>query len=129
MIIIGCDIGLKRIGLAGVINNIILPFEPIIRKNRKQAAKDLSEFLEDKKADILVVGIPSDFEDTQKRIKHFIALLDFKGKIEFVDENNSSLEAFKNILHMKKQSRQKAQKNGKIDSIAACKILERFYKP
>ena len=35
--IFGVDFGLKRIGLATITENIIIPLPPIIRKNRKQA--------------------------------------------------------------------------------------------
>ena len=56
--LIACDVGLKRIGLATFINGIVLPLEPIIRKNRNQAARDLREVLQMRGASKLIVGLP-----------------------------------------------------------------------
>lgn len=105
-VIIACDVGLKRIGLATLLNGIVLPLEPIIRKNRNQAARDLREVLQMRGADKLIVGLPlyqhtqdinsqnpqkesqqtsqnptdssldSSTNPTSVRIKHFIGLLD-----------------------------------------------------
>lgn len=57
-VIIACDVGLKRIGLATLLNGIVLPLEPIIRKNRNQAARDLREVLQMRGANKLIVGLP-----------------------------------------------------------------------
>lgn len=57
-VIIACDVGLKRIGLATFTNGIVLPLEPIIRKNRNQAARDLREVLQMRGANKLIVGLP-----------------------------------------------------------------------
>ena len=125
-IVIGCDVGLKRIGIAQKIQNIILPLAPIIRKNRNQAARDLSTLLYEKGACVLVVGIPYGLKDMQKRIRHFISLIDFSGQIVYINENLTSLEALDDLRHLRTKSKIKAQKNGIIDSLAACKILERY---
>ncbi len=126
--IIGCDVGLKRIGLAQIIQGIILPLPPIIRKNRNQAAKELQILLSQKQAKILVVGIPSGgeakYDDTQKRIKHFISLLAFDGEIVYINEDYTSQEALHDLAYMRQKAKRLAQKNGSLDSIAACKILE-----
>ncbi|MDO7252389.1 Holliday junction resolvase RuvX [Helicobacter cappadocius] len=125
-----CDVGLKKIGLAICLNNIVLPLDPILRKNRNQASLELRDFLTKKGIKTLVVGLPSGgtpgYEDTRSRIKHFITLVEFAGEIVFVNEDYSSLEAFEEISHMRRKSKIQAQKNGKLDSIAACKILQRF---
>lgn len=57
-VIIACDVGLKRIGLATFTNGIVLPLEPIIRKNRNQAARDLREVLQMRGVNKLIVGLP-----------------------------------------------------------------------
>lgn len=57
-VIIACDVGLKRIGLATLTNGIVLPLEPIIRKNRNQAARDLREVLQMRSVNKLIVGLP-----------------------------------------------------------------------
>lgn len=119
------DVGLKRIGLAiSLDGKIVLPQNAIIRKNRNQAAKEVSDFLKEWGIDILVVGVPlggSSEEDMKKRAQHFVKLLDFDGEIYYVDESFTSYEA-KELT--KGQFRHK--KDGKIDSIAAKLILERF---
>jgi len=115
------DVGLKRIGLAILISNVILPQTPIIRKNRTQASDEVSKFLKERDIQKLVVGFPKNKIDTQNRIKHFISLIDFNGEITYIDEDMSSIEA-KNLI----KGKIKYKKDGRIDSIAAKIILERY---
>ena len=149
--IIACDIGLKRIGLATIIEGIILPLEPIFRKNRNQASQDLRKVLQKRGAKTLIVGLPEDIEDiedikiakqnvmssqaissqnpTTARIKHFISLLDCASlscEVVFVDESFSSHYALENLAHATKSTRKKASKDGRLDSLAACEILRRY---
>ncbi|MCE3037758.1 Holliday junction resolvase RuvX [Helicobacter anatolicus] len=128
--ILACDIGLKRIGLAIYLNQIILPLEPILRKNRNQASNELSQLLKNRQITTLIVGIPNSqstsAQETKKRIIFFISLLKTQAKIVFIDEDLTSFEAQSNLTYLKKEKRQEAQKNGIIDSLAACKILERY---
>ncbi len=56
--IIACDVGLKRIGVAIYLQGIALPLPAILRKNRNQAARDLSSLLREQNADMLIVGLP-----------------------------------------------------------------------
>ncbi|MFP4332139.1 MAG: Holliday junction resolvase RuvX [Campylobacterales bacterium] len=124
MSIIGVDLGLKRVGLAMHTSNITLPLKPIIRKNRNQAAKELDELLQEKRATKVIFGIPkggSSEDEMTRRIEHFSKLLNFSGDIEFVDESFSSSEAkelTKGVL--------KDKKDGKLDSLSALLILERW---
>lgn len=116
------DIGLKRIGLAICLqSNIVSPIPAILRKNRNQAAKDVNLFLEEWEIDILIVGYPSASPDMQKRIQHFIGLLDLKIPYELQEENMSSVEA-KDLL----KGKIKIKRDGRIDSLAAKIILERY---
>lgn len=116
------DIGLKRIGLAICLqSNIVSPITAILRKNRNQAAKDVNLFLDEWEIDKLIVGYPSASEDMQKRIQHFVALLDLKIPYELQEENMSSIEAKDLIKGQMKQKR-----DGRIDSLAAKIILERY---
>lgn len=121
--IVAIDIGLKRIGMAvSPDGKIALPTTPILRKNRNQAAKDVSNVLKDKEAKILVVGLPkggSSEAEMERRIKHFISLLDFDGQIYYENEAYSSLEASDLVSD---------KRDGKLDSVAAMIILERFLK-
>jgi putative Holliday junction resolvase len=125
MIYAAIDIGLKRIGLALCsYKNIVFPQNAIIRKNRNQASSDLLSRLIFLNVDILVVGIPlggSSEEEMKRRIKHFIDLLNFKGKIVYQDEYGSSIEAKEIMMGTIKQ-----KKDGKIDSLAAKIILDRY---
>ncbi|NOX16579.1 MAG: Holliday junction resolvase RuvX [Epsilonproteobacteria bacterium] len=119
------DVGLKRIGLAICLQgDIIIPQNAIIRKNRNQAALEVDNFLKEWEIEKLVVGIPkggSSSEEMQRRIEHFVSLLNFDKKILYQDEYNSSVEAKELMKGSIKQKR-----DGKIDSIAAQIILQRY---
>ena len=124
--IVALDIGLKRIGVAiSPDNKTALPSTPIMRKNRNQAAREVSEFLKTQNAKILVVGIPkggTSEEEMTRRIKHFTNLLEFSGEIKFINESFSSYEA----NDLREFSSRK--KDGKLDSLAAMVILQRYLK-
>lgn len=128
--ILACDIGLKRIGIATQINGILLPLTPILRKNRLQAAKELSNLLKQKNIQTLVVGIPkTDNEEEhqmERRIRHFITLIEFQGEICFVDESLSSQIAQERLYILSKKERAEKIKNGELDSLSAVVILERY---
>lgn len=119
------DVGLKRIGVAICLDKkMALPQAAILRKNRKQAARDVDKMLKEWEIKTLVVGIPkggSSEGEMTRRIEHFVSLLEFSGDVFYHDEYGSSAEA-KEI--MKGIIRQK--RDGKVDSIAAQIILERW---
>jgi len=116
------DIGLKRIGCAvSLMSDIVNPQEAILRKNRNQAARDVDSFLKEWEIDILVVGYPESSEDMKPRVEHFVKLLQFEGEIIFQNENMSSVEAKELTMGEIKHKR-----DGRIDSIAAKIILERY---
>ena len=119
------DVGLKRIGVAICLcGNVITPQTAIFRKNRNQAARDVDSFLNEWEINTLVVGVPkggaSEAEMT-RRIEHFTSLLEFSGTIEYQDEYGSSIEAKEMMQGVTKQKR-----DGKVDSMAAKVILERW---
>ncbi|WP_417328304.1 Holliday junction resolvase RuvX [Halarcobacter sp.] len=116
------DIGLKRIGLAICLQgDIVTPLPAILRKNRNQASNDVLKTLNEWEIDTLVVGYPSASEDMQKRIKHFVNLLDFDKEIIFQEENMSSIEA-EDLM----KGDIKYKRDGRVDSLAAKIILERY---
>ena len=119
------DVGLKRIGVAICLNgSLVMPQTAILRKNRNQAARDVNLFLQEWEIETLIVGLPLDAvssEEMERRIKHFVSLLELSIPVIYQDEQSSSLEA-KELT--KGQFRHK--KDGKIDSIAAQIILERY---
>ncbi len=125
--ILACDVGLKRIGIAVLLNGVILPLEAILRQNRNQASRDLSDLLREKNIQVLVVGKPHEsYVDTNARIEYFIKRLDFKGEIVFINEDRSSIEAYENLEHLGKKNKRLAIKDGRLDSLSACRILERY---
>jgi len=119
------DVGLKRIGVAICLDgNIVMPQNAILRKNRNQAARDVKSFLDEWEIEKLIVGLPKDAESSEemeRRIKHFVSLLDLDIEVAYQDEQSSSIEAKELTMG---QFRHK--KDGKLDSIAAKIILERW---
>ncbi|MCZ6103645.1 Holliday junction resolvase RuvX [Campylobacter ureolyticus] len=119
------DVGLKRIGIAlGYKNDVIVPINAVLRQNRNQAAKDVKHILDEWNVKKLVVGIPlggNSEDEMRRRISHFVNLLDFNGEIVFFDESFSSIEAgeFGVVNHKKK--------DGKLDSLSAMVILQRYF--
>ncbi len=121
------DVGLKRIGVAICLDGkIVVPQNAILRKNRNQAARDVNAFLTEWEIDKLIVGLPKDgssSEEMERRIKHFVSLLALSIPVEYQDEQGSSIEAKELTMGIFKH-----KKDGKIDSIAAKIILERYLK-
>ena len=120
------DIGLKRIGVAVAIGEMVFPRDAIIRKNRNQASREVSSILREESITKLVVGIPlggSSEDEMRARVNHFISLLDFDGEVFLQDESFTSFEA-KEIM----KGKIKQKRDGKVDSISAKLILERWLK-
>jgi len=119
------DVGLKRIGVAICLDgNIVMPQNAILRKNRNQAARDVNTFLKEWEIEKLIVGLPKDAESSEemeRRIKHFVSLLDLDIAVVYQDEQSSSIEAKELTMGIFKH-----KKDGKLDSIAAKIILERW---
>ena len=116
------DIGLKRIGMAiSLQSDIVTPIPAVLRKNRNQAATDVLKVLKEWEIDKLIVGYPSASEDMQKRITHFVKLLDFDKEVVFQEENMSSIEA-EDLM----KGEIKYKRDGRVDSLAAKIILERY---
>ena len=119
------DVGLKRIGVAiSLDGRIVIPQDAILRKNRNQAAKDVKAFLEEWEIEKLIVGLPKDAdnsEEMERRIKHFVSLLDLQIEVDYQDEQSSSVEAKELTMGLFKH-----KKDGKLDSVAAKIILERW---
>jgi putative Holliday junction resolvase len=127
MKIASIDVGLKRIGVAICLDEkIVFPQNAILRKNRNQASQDVKNFLDEWEIDTLVVGLPkggSTEAEMERRIKHFVGLLNLESDITvaYQDEAFSSIEA-KELT----QGVFKHRRDGKIDSISAKIILERW---
>ena len=121
------DVGLKRIGVAICLDgSIVLPQDAILRKNRNQAAQDINTFLNKWEIEKLVVGLPkggSSEEEMERRIQHFVSLLELTIPIAYQDEQGSSFEAKELTMGDFKH-----KKDGRLDSVAAKIILERYLK-
>jgi len=126
-VIAALDVGLRRIGTAlSPDGRTVLPQSAIERKGRRQAAREVRAFLEEWGVDTLVVGLPrggSSEEEMERRIRHFIGLLELPERIRVVyqDEAGSSEEAKERTRGLIRQKR-----DGRIDSLAAQIILERW---
>lgn len=119
--ILAIDVGLKRIGAAFCAGEVVVPLPAVLRKNRNQAAFEVSKLALEYGAQTLVVGMPlggSSEEEMRRRIEHFVSLLDFSGEVAYQDEAYSSAEASQ--LHTS------AKRDGRLDSIAATVILKRY---
>ena len=127
MSIVAIDVGLKRIGIAvSYDKKVVLPLKAIIRKNRNQAANEVSNLLREKNAKVLIVGLPkggNSEEEMQRRIEHFVKLLDFQGEVHYQDEYGSSSEA-KDLI----KGEIKIKRDGRVDSLSAVIILKRWLK-
>ncbi|SFV51370.1 Putative Holliday junction resolvase YggF [hydrothermal vent metagenome] len=119
------DVGLKRIGVAICLDDsIVLPQNAILRKNRNQAAKDIQTFLQEWQIEKLIVGLPkggSSEQEMERRIKHFVSLLALEIPVAYQDEQGSSFEAKELTMGDFKHKR-----DGRLDSVAAKIILERY---
>ena len=120
------DIGLKRVGVAFCFDDkVVFPQNAVLRKNRNQAARDVSNLLKEWSIEKIIVGIPkggSSEDEMERRIKHFISLLKIEGiEVEYIDESFSSFEAKEQMKGVIKQKR-----DGRVDSISAKIILERY---
>ena len=119
------DVGLKRIGVAVCLDgSVVIPQNAILRKNRNQAAKDVKAFLDEWEIEKLIVGLPKDAENSEemeRRIKHFVTLLDLQIEVDYQDEQSSSVEAQELTMGLFKH-----KKDGRLDSVAAKIILERW---
>ena len=121
------DVGLKRIGVAICLDGkIVMPQDAILRKNLNQAARDVNTFLTEWEIDKLIVGLPkegSSSEEMERRIKHFVSLLELEIEVAYQDEQGSSFEAKELTMGDFKHKR-----DGRLDSVAAKIILERYLK-
>jgi putative Holliday junction resolvase len=125
--IIAIDLGLKRIGLAySGGQGIVTPLDAVERKNRNQAAEAVKKVIDAWEVDAVVVGIPmggSSEDEMRRRVAHFMNLVDCQIPVYNQDEAGSSIEA-EGIM----KGQIKYKRDGRVDSIAAMIILERWLR-
>lgn len=130
--IVALDIGLKRIGIAvsDPFNSYALPDNAYICvQNLEKDLQNIVQILQEKLATIIVCGLPVNADGTvsvqtmrtQKfiaRLKEFIDL-----PIVTVDERYTTFVARE---HLQGNNSKKMRKSGRVDSVAACYILEEY---
>lgn len=126
--IISLDIGDVRIGIAGAIDGIVMPFETYTRtKSIKADVRYLAEKITEFGAELVVVGKPNNGEDTSQIDKNAEVKerLERRFKIPFVyvDESFSSVEATEDLLEL---DTSRAKRKKLVDQMAAKIILERY---
>ena len=129
--IVAFDIGDKRIGVAATVELGImaLPVETYFRKNTAEDVKYLVSLAERKKADLIVCGMPVNFDGSESvqtgKTQKFIDLLRKETAIPVVteDERFTTMEARRLLLEadMRRDKRKQV-----IDKIAASYILEGY---
>lgn len=132
---LGLDLGTKTLGLSTSLNEsgLVTPL-PVLRwdgENYNLLFKELDNIIENKKIDILVLGLPKNMNNSlgfaSDRSLKFKEELDsrYHKEVVLVDERLTTVEA-ENYLISLDTSRKKRKE--KIDSVAACIILETYLR-
>ncbi|WP_324283055.1 Holliday junction resolvase RuvX [Cyanobacterium aponinum UTEX 3221] len=129
--VIGLDIGLRRVGVAGCdgLGLIATELTTVNRRSFKEDVEAFRRIIEQREANLLVAGIPYTmkgeigFQAKQvikyaKRLSNALEL-----PLEFVDERLTSLEAEEQLKSSKKYS---SRQKGLIDKRAAAIILQQW---
>jgi len=132
---LGLDLGTKTLGLSTSLNEsgLVTPLQ-VLRwdgENYNLLFKELDNIIENKKIDILVLGLPKNMNNSlgfaSDRSLKFKEELEnrYHKEIVLVDERLTTVEA-ENYLISLDTSRKKRKE--KIDSVAACIILETYLR-
>jgi len=129
--VIGLDIGLRRVGVAGCdgLGLIATELTTVNRRSFKEDVEAFRRIIEEREANLLVAGIPYTmkgeigFQAKQvikyaKRLSNALEL-----PLEFVDERLTSLEAEEQLKSSRKYS---SRQKGLIDKRAAAIILQQW---
>lgn len=129
--IIGLDVGDKTIGVAASDPMFLLaqPVETIKRTKVKNDINRLKELIEEYEADLLVVGLPKNMNNTigpqSMKVMSFVDLIKKEIDIEIVyeDERMTTIQSEAVLMDMKvrRENRKKY-----IDKIAAAFILQTY---
>jgi putative Holliday junction resolvase len=127
MIVIAIDVGTVRVGVAWCDTTVGVAFPlTVLEKARDRAVNELINILNERQAELLVVGLPLADDGSRSAncdlVERFVRRLVRRRPIDvqYVDEAFSSLEAAERL-----GNRARA-KNMALDAYAACVILERF---
>jgi putative holliday junction resolvase len=129
--VLGLDIGLKRVGVAGCdgLGIVATELTTVNRTSFKEDVEVFRQLVAEREANLLVVGIPYNQEgeigfqakQVMKYANKLAIALDLT--IDFVDERYTSIEAEEELKSNKKYSR---RNKGLIDKRAATIILQQW---
>ncbi len=127
---LGIDYGERRIGLSfGDDLGVALPLPALTDVSVDQRLEGMTDVIKKRGVTDLVVGYPYNMDGSigfkAQEVDRFIEKLEslFKLPIHRIDERLTSEEASK---HLKKGRDDELRRSGKIDSMAACLILQDF---
>lgn len=128
MTIIGVDVGTVRVGVATADPSVKIPFPTgIWPRAQYEAEKNLLKLIEERKASLIVVGLPLDKDGDRTNIcetvEAFVRRLAKRTpvKIVYIDEAFSSVEASEKLS-------QTGSSGQHVDAFAACLILQRYFE-
>lgn len=130
--IVALDIGLKRVGIAvsDPFNSYALPDNAYIcTQNLERDLQNIVQIVKEKLATVVVCGLPVNADGTEsvqtvrtkkfiERLKEFIDI-----PIVTVDERYTTFVARESL---QVNNSKKTRKSGRVDSVAACYILEEY---
>ena len=129
--VLGLDIGLKRVGVAGCdgLGIVATELTTVERTSFPADVEIFRQIIAEREADLLVVGVPYNKEgeigfqakQVMKYARRLSKALDIR--LEFVDERYTSVEAEEELRTSKKFSR---RNKGLIDKRAAAIILQQW---
>lgn len=129
------DFGLRRIGVAvgQQVTNSASPVDVIANTDRGPDWMRIGELIREWQPRRLVVGMPLHADGTPSEmsnvVRSFVAELDrFELPVELVDERFSSVEAQKQLKHMRAEGLRGRIGKGAIDAASAVLIAERWLK-
>ena len=129
--VLGLDIGLKRIGVAGCdgLGIVATELTTVNRASFKEDVEVFRKLVEEREINLFVVGVPYNREGEigfqAKQVMKYARRLSnaLNIAIEFVDERFTSVEAEEELRSSKKLSR---RNKGLIDKRAAAIILQQW---
>lgn len=128
---LGLDVGKKRIGVAGCDGTglIATGLTTIERTSFEKDMTQLRKWVEEREAQILVIGLPYSMDGTigfqAKHVQKFAQRISqaLQLPVDYVDERLTSLEAEERLKGQKQFS---WRDKGQIDRLAATLILQRW---
>ena len=130
--VLGIDYGSERIGLSlsDPLGIIAHPIDPL--KNNTTTLADLQHLSQQEHIKLIVVGMPFNLKGQRaqkaEEVQKFIELLKTNIDIEIVswDERFTTTIAHKTMLTMGTKKKERQNKNGRIDSMAAAIMLQGY---